>query len=105
MPTREVLNFALSHAMARDAVTTPLDWTPIEQGLQGLGLETLRIKSATHDRSEYLRRPDLGRRLSSESREMLQQVSEKAASRPDLLVLVGDGLSTIGVAANFVPMM
>lgn len=105
MPTREVLNFALSHAMARDAVTKPLDWAPIEQGLQGLGLETLRVKSATHDRSEYLRRPDLGRRLSSQSRETLQQASEKATSRPDLLVLVGDGLSSMGVAANVVPMM
>jgi ethanolamine ammonia-lyase small subunit len=105
MPTREVLNFALSHAMARDAVTTPLDWTPIETGLQALGLETLRIKSATHDRSEYLRRPDLGRRLSADSREALQRASEKASSKPDLVVLVGDGLSSLGVAANIVPMM
>jgi ethanolamine ammonia-lyase small subunit len=105
MPTREVLNFALSHAMARDAVTTPLDWTPIEKGLQELGLETLRIKSASHDRSEYLRRPDLGRRLSADSREDLQRASEKASSKPDLVVLIGDGLSSMGVAANIVPMM
>jgi ethanolamine ammonia-lyase small subunit len=105
MPTREVLNFALSHAMARDAVTTPLDWAPIEQGLQALGLETLRINSATHDRSEYLRRPDLGRRLSPEAREALQRASEEASSKPDLVVLVGDGLSSMGVAANVVPMM
>jgi len=105
MPTREVLNFALSHAMARDAVTTPLDWTPIEKGLQELGLETLRIKSASHDRSEYLRRPDLGRRLSADSREDLQHASEKASSKPDLVVLIGDGLSSMGVAANIVPMM
>jgi len=105
MPTREVLNFALSHAMARDAVTTPLDWAPIEQGLQALGLETLRISSATHDRSEYLRRPDLGRRLSPEAREALQRASEEASSKPDLVVLVGDGLSSMGVAANVVPMM
>ncbi|HVJ76259.1 MAG TPA: ethanolamine ammonia-lyase subunit EutC [Hyphomicrobium sp.] len=105
MPTREVLNFALSHAMARDAVTTPLDWTPIEKGLQELGLETLRIKSASHDRSEYLRRPDLGRRLSADSREDLQRASEKASSKPDLIVLIGDGLSSMGVAANIVPMM
>ncbi|HVZ04988.1 ethanolamine ammonia-lyase subunit EutC [Hyphomicrobium sp.] len=105
MPTREVLNFALSHAMARDAVTTPLDWAPIEQGLHALGLETVRIKSASHDRSEYLRRPDLGRRLSSESREALQQLSETALTKLDLVVLVGDGLSSMGVAANVVSTM
>ena len=105
MPTREVLNFALSHAMARDAVTTPLDWSPIEKGLQALGLETIRIKSASHDRSEYLRRPDLGRRLSSEARQKLQEGSEKALTKPDLVVLVGDGLSSMCVSANIVPMM
>ncbi len=96
MPTREVLNFALSHAMARDAVTTPIDWVPIEQGLSGLGLATLRISSATHDRSEYLRRPDLGRRLSAASREALVRASEIESSKPDLVVLVGDGLVVDG---------
>jgi ethanolamine ammonia-lyase small subunit len=100
MPTREVLNFALSHAMARDAVTTPIDWTPIETGLAGLGLATLRIASATGDRSEYLRRPDLGRRLSDASREALVQASEMKSERPDIVVLVGDGLSSMAVAAN-----
>jgi len=105
MPTREVLNFALSHAMARDAVTTPIDWVPIEQGLAGLGLATLRISSATHDRAEYLRRPDLGRRLSAASREALVRASEIESSKPDLVVLVGDGLSSMGVAANVVPLL
>lgn len=105
MPTREVLNFALSHAMARDAVTTPLDWQPIEDGLSALGFSTLRISSATHDRSEYLRRPDLGRRLSPRSREALIRASELEASKPDLVILVGDGLSSMGVAANAVPLL
>ena len=105
MPTREVLNFALSHAMARDAVTTPIDWVPIERGISGLGLATLRISSATHDRAEYLRRPDLGRRLSAASREALVRASEIESSKPDLVVLVGDGLSSMGVAANVVPLL
>jgi ethanolamine ammonia-lyase small subunit len=105
MPTREVLNFALSHAMARDAVTTPIDWTPIEKGLSGLGLSTLRISSATSDRSEYLRRPDLGRKLSDASREALVRASEMEAAKPDLVVLVGDGLSSMGVAVNTVPFL
>jgi ethanolamine ammonia-lyase small subunit len=105
MPTREVLNFALSHAMARDAVTTPIDWVPIEQGLADLGLETLRVSSATRDRSEYLRRPDLGRKLSDASRNELFSLLEASPARPDLVVVVGYGLSSMGVAANIVPMM
>jgi ethanolamine ammonia-lyase small subunit len=103
MPTREVLNFALSYAMARDAVTTPLDWRPVEEGLSKLGLAKLRIASAVHDRSEYLRRPDLGRRLSKASREALTSAARRAETKPDLVVLVGDGLSSLGVAANVVP--
>ena len=105
MPTREVLNFALSHAMARDAVTTPIDWAPIEQGLQDLGLKAHRVSSATRDRSEYLRRPDLGRKLSDTSRAELLRVMKGGAARPDLVVLVGDGLSSMGVAVNILPMM
>ncbi|MFT3731371.1 MAG: ethanolamine ammonia-lyase subunit EutC [Hyphomicrobium sp.] len=105
MPTHEVLDFALSHAMARDAVTTPIDWTPIEKGLADLGFPTLRVTSATSDRSEYLRRPDLGRKLSDHSREALVRASEMERERPDLVVLVGDGLSSTAVSANIVPFL
>src|SRR5262249_363862 len=105
MPMHEVLNFALSHAMARDAVTTPIDWTPLEQGLADLGLATLRVSSAAHDRSEYLRRPDLGRKLSDHSREALVRASEMENGRLDLVVLVGDGLSSMAVSTNTIAYM
>ncbi len=64
LPTREVLKFSMAHARARDAVTTAIDWSPVETGLEALGLESMRIESAAPDRDTYLRRPDLGRRLS-----------------------------------------
>jgi ethanolamine ammonia-lyase small subunit len=102
MPTREVLGFSFAHAMARDAVLTPLDWSPIEASAHGLGLETKRVTSAVTDRSEYLRRPDLGRQLSPASRQSLAGLH---GSRPDLLIVVGDGLSSKAVAANFAPML
>src|SRR5215470_16403990 len=60
-PIREVLAFAMAHAQARDAVTTPIDWAPIEGALAGIGCTTVRINSAAADRNTYLRRPDLGR--------------------------------------------
>ena len=105
LPTHEVLSFALSHAMARDAVTTPIDWAPVEKGLADLGLSSLRIASAAADRSEYLRRPDLGRKLSDHSREALVRAAEMEAARPDLVIVVGDGLSSMAVAANIVPFL
>jgi len=97
LPLREVLKFSMAHAQARDAVTTRMDWTPLEEELAALDLETVRIKSAAGDRDTYLRRPDLGRRLSPESR---QRLAAMAGAAPDLLILVGDGLSSTGVAAN-----
>ncbi len=97
LPIREVLAFSMAHAQARDAVTAPIDWTPIEKAVSGLGLETMRIDSAAGDRDTYLRRPDLGRRLSALSRQRLASV---AAGSPDLLIVIADGLSSTGVAAN-----
>ena len=102
LPIGEVLKFSMAHARARDAVTTRLDWGPIEKALSDLGLETLRIESAAPDRDTYLRRPDLGRQLSSASR---QALAELGTSKPDLVILVGDGLSSTGVAANAVPVI
>jgi ethanolamine ammonia-lyase small subunit len=52
--TREVLDFALAHACARDAVHVPLDLR-----IEG----AMYLESAARDRTEYLHRPDLGRKL------------------------------------------
>lgn len=100
MPTREVLNFSMAHAQARDAVKTPIEWPSIEKEIAALGLETQRIASAAPDRDTYLRRPDLGRRLGPESRQVL---SQRSPSETDLLIIVGDGLSSTAVAANAIP--
>jgi ethanolamine ammonia-lyase small subunit len=97
LPIREVLAFAMAHAQARDAVTTPIDWSPIESALTGIGCATVRINSAAADRDTYLRRPDLGRRLSAEARARLATM---AGAAPNLLIVVADGLSSTGVAAN-----
>lgn len=99
LPIKEVLSFAMAHAQARDAVTTPIDWQPIAAEFAGLGLEAIEIASAAGDRDTYLRRPDLGRRLSPPSRQVL---AETKRFSPDLLMVVADGLSSTGVAANAV---
>jgi len=97
LPIKEVLNFAMAHAQARDAVTTPIDWQPIATALTGFGLPAMFVASAAGDRDTYLRRPDLGRRLAPASR---QALADAARARPDLLIVIADGLSSTGVAAN-----
>ena len=94
LPTKEVLNFGLAHAQARDAVHQPFHSDVLSNELSELGLPTLTVKSAAQDRHVYLNRPDLGRILSDESREILKTTQTRC---DDLLIVIGDGLSSHAV--------
>lgn len=94
LPTREVLNFGLAHAQARDAIHQPFDSETLARQLHELGLNTLEAHSAAPDRHTYLNRPDLGRMLSDESR---QTLAERRPPAHDLLLVIGDGLSSHAV--------
>ncbi|AYF76924.1 ethanolamine ammonia-lyase subunit EutC [Nocardia yunnanensis] len=62
LPTRDVLEIRAAHAAARDAVHTPLDVAALAAEAAALGLgDPIHVRSLAGDRSEYLRRPDLGR--------------------------------------------
>ena len=50
----------------------PLDVTQLQGALQVLGQAVMTVHSAASNREEYLRRPDLGRRLDEPSRQKLQ---------------------------------
>ncbi|HAT1617123.1 TPA: ethanolamine ammonia-lyase subunit EutC, partial [Raoultella ornithinolytica] len=54
LPTREVLNFGLAHARARDAIHRPFDSEQLEPGLAEMGLSSLTVRSAAGDRHIYL---------------------------------------------------
>ena len=102
LPTREVLRFGLAHAMARDAVHAPFEAEAVALAVEALGFTTVRVESRADGRESYLRRPDLGRRLSARSCEALAgSVAPEAA--PDLAVVVADGLSATAVHRNAAP--
>jgi ethanolamine ammonia-lyase small subunit len=82
LPTSRELEFRAAHAVARDAVHTPLDADLVRAGLDG---EVLEVRSAAPDRATYLQRPDLGRRLAPGT--TLPRVGV------DLAVVIADGLS------------
>ena len=65
LATREMLDFQLAHARARDAVHAPLDAAKLAADLSGLGVPVISLASAATDRQTYLMRPDLGRRLNA----------------------------------------
>jgi ethanolamine ammonia-lyase small subunit len=103
--TRERLDFLLAHARARDAVLAPFDADSLARTLHGaLGLPVLIAASAAADRSEYLQRPDLGRRLAPESRALL--AGEAARRGPcDIVIVISDGLSTLAALTHTGPLL
>src|SRR5450830_25769 len=103
LPTKEVLDFGLAHAMARDAVHLALDVDALERSIAALGNTTLRVHSKAPDRASYLLRPDWGRRLNDASLSLLQDVKPK--SPVDFLVVVGDGLSSLAVERHVEPLL
>ena len=91
LPLGEVLQFQLAHARARDAVHTALDGERLAAELAPIPV--LHVESAAPDRATYLRRPDLGRRLSERSAAQLTDTG----GRCDVVFVIGDGLSATGV--------
>lgn len=102
MPTAELLKFSLAHARAKDAVHTPFDRDTLKDKLAAMGQEVLYASSAAPNRTVYLTRPDLGRRLSDSSREMLKRLNYPGA---DVAIVIGDGLSSKAIHRQAAPLM
>lgn len=102
LPTAPLLEFQLAHAQARDAVHLPFDADGLAHTLREDGHDVVVARSAAATREEYLRRPDLGRRLDDESRERLRAFSGEAF---DAVFVVGDGLSPLAVHRHARPVL
>lgn len=101
LPTRAAQSFLLDHARARQAVWSAVDWASLRANLADLGPGTVDVESQAGDRATYIRRPDLGRRLSTVSAERLADI------RPgcDVVIVVADGLSASAIDANAAPLV
>ena len=102
LPTDECLRFTHAHAQARDAVHLPLDKELMKKELAEIGVDVVEVHSDAKDRQTFLKRPDLGRRLNSASRSKLQKL---AAEAPDVVFVIGDGLSSKAVHRQAVPLL
>ena len=106
LSTVETLRFAEAHALARDAVYAQLPVLGMVHGLREQGLDPLAVKSAARGREEYLLRPDLGRRLSEESKELLRTRAGKREGRDTrLVVVIADGLSAMAADRHGIAVM
>jgi ethanolamine ammonia-lyase small subunit len=103
LPTRALLDFTLDHARARDAVHAAFDAPSLIARLAGLGVAASEVKSRAGSRRDYLRRPDLGRRLDEASAQHLASGERRGAGK--LAIVIGDGLSPSAVQAHAVELM
>jgi len=86
LPTTRVLEFNAAHAAARDAVHIPLDVPAFAARVAAVGIgDPAVVASLATSRSEYLRRPDLGRLPAS--------MDPVPAGAADIGVVLADGLS------------
>jgi ethanolamine ammonia-lyase small subunit len=95
--TATQLQLRQDHAAARDAVRAEFD-------LEGdLGVELVErwklfsVSTMAASKGEFLQRPDLGRRLDENAREL---ILTRCASNADLQIVIGDGLSVTAVSSQ-----
>lgn len=91
LPHRELLDFRLSHARARDAVHHPFDPASLALELESNHRPVLLAPSQATDRPTYLQRPDLSRHLSPDARKRL--IARRTEEGFDLVIILADGLS------------
>lgn len=109
------LGFLADHAFARDAVHAPFSAELFAASLAGeLGHPTVAVSSRARDRASYLRRPDLGRRLSDAGFEALRaslrgtratDVDSVHSAPVEVAILVCDGLSSTGIERHGPPLV
>lgn len=102
LPTEPMLSFSMAHARARDAIYTSFQSDVLALELKQAGFPSLEVRSRAKDRPEYLHRPDLGRRLSTDGIRRLQPESHSAKR---LTVVIADGLSSLAPTKNALPLL
>lgn len=89
--TAPYLNFLADHAAAQDAVFMDVS----DEFLQKNNL--LKVQTIVKDKDEYLMKPDLGKKLSEESRKVILDKIEKGKQ---VQIIVVDGLSSTAIESN-----
>jgi len=85
------LKFRFDHAAAVDAVYGDVDPKILES------LSLLKVNTKVTDKEVYVRRPDFGRKLSDEAKQLIDQKCKKS---PTVQIIVSDGLSSKAVEEN-----
>jgi len=89
--TAPYLNFLADHAAAQDAVFMDVS----DEFLKKNNL--MKMQTVVKDKDEYLMKPDLGKKLSEESKKLILEKIEKGKQ---VQIIVVDGLSSTAIESN-----
>ncbi|WP_096200142.1 ethanolamine ammonia-lyase subunit EutC [Bacillus sp. FJAT-45350] len=89
--TKTWLQFRYDHAAAVDAVSGEVALNKLQS------LQLLSIQTKANEHEVYIRRPDYGRRLSDQAKQLIK---EKCVHTPEVQILISDGLSSKAIETN-----
>jgi len=89
--TQPLLRVRADHAAAMDAVFAYVD----EKWIKDAGL--FPVNTLCKDKDDFLTRPDLGKKFSSETIELIKS---KCKIKPKVQIIIGDGLSSCAIEVN-----
>lgn len=89
--TEDWIKFRFDHAAAVDAVYGEVSSELLDR------LNVFSVNTKVSDKNEYIRRPDLGRRLSDEAK---QTIEAKCKKTPTVQIVISNGLSAHAVETN-----
>ena len=93
--TSTLLKFRADHAAAKEAVMSEVKREILER------LQFVEVRSQARDKKHFLQRPDAGRALSEEAKQIIAAKLPKGAQ---LQVIYGDGLSAEAINVNAEPL-
>ncbi|MES2646253.1 MAG: ethanolamine ammonia-lyase subunit EutC [Bacteroidota bacterium] len=102
MPLEAVLQIKLAHAHARDAVYSELNLQILNDLLALKKRGVLVLESSINTRTQYLKRPDLGRILSESS---IKKIEQLTFVDPGICIVVADGLSAKAINKHALPVL
>lgn len=103
--TEKQLALQLAHARAKDAVEKPIAWNEFHQQLSVFQLPIVHLSSQAPNRSTYLQRPDLGRKLDNDSLKRLRHLPPDTDNSPTVCIVIADGLSATAIEHQSIPML
>lgn len=94
--TSSLLNFLADHAAAQDAVFMDVSDEFLEKN------NLFKVQTIVKDKAEYLQKPELGKKLSEESKKVIFEKCEKGKN---VQIIVVDGLSSTAIETNVADVM